>query len=45
MKSKEQSTPSHEDDMTAQILSLLLYMAGSLCFVAGSAVLLWKALS
>jgi hypothetical protein len=31
--------------VTAQILSLLLYMAGSLCFVAGSAVLLWKAIA
>lgn len=31
--------------MTAQVVSLLFYMAGSLCFVAGSAILLWKALT
>ena len=35
----------NDDAMTAQILALLLYLMGSLCFVAGSAVLLWKALA
>jgi hypothetical protein len=28
--------------MTVQVLALLLYMAGSLCFFAGSAITLWS---
>lgn len=32
-------------EVTAQVLSTILYLTGSLLFVAGSVVLLWKALA
>lgn len=31
--------------MTAHVLATILYLTGSLFFVAGSVVLLWKALA
>jgi hypothetical protein len=31
--------------VTAQVVATILYLTGSLFFVAGSVVLLWKALS